>query len=90
MSCLFNIDFESLNEIGRRRSLNNNDSNRVLGILQSGSSCRNVADTFGVALSTSSRLFNRFNTTNSVFDSAWTVRPRVTTQRQDNFIIILS
>ena len=40
---MFNIDFESLNNMGRRWSLSNNDRNKALGILHSGLSCRNVA-----------------------------------------------
>jgi transposase len=52
-----------LNDIGRRRSLSNNDINKALEMLQSGLSCRNVAGTFGIAPSTISRVFNRFNAT---------------------------
>ena len=76
--------------MGRRWSLSNNDRNKALGMLQTGLSCRNVAGTFGVAPSTISRLFNRFNATNSVCDSARSGRPRVTTQSQDKFIRTLS
>ena len=83
---MFKFDFESLNEMGRRQFLSNNDRNGALGMLQSGSSCRNVAGTFGVAPSTISRLFNSFKATNSVFDSGWSGCRRVTTQRQDNFV----
>jgi hypothetical protein len=80
-SCLFNIDFESLNEMG---------SSDGLWMLQSGLSCRNGVWTFGVTPSTISILFNPFNATNSVCDSARSGRPRVTTQRQDNFIRTLN
>ena len=76
--------------MGRRRSLSNNDRNRALGMLQSGLSCRNVAGTLAVAPSTIARLFNRFNATNSVCDSARSCRPRVTTPRKDNFRRTLS
>ena len=76
--------------MGRRRSLSNNARNRAVGMLQSGLSCRNVTDTFGVAPSTIARLFNRFNATKSVCDSTRSGGPRVTTQRQDNFIRTLS
>ena len=55
--------------------------------IEYGLSCRNVADTFGVAIS---RLFNRLNVTNSMCDSAKSGHPRVTTQYQDNFIRTLS
>jgi transposase len=89
-SRLFNIDFESLNEIGRRRSLSNNDRNGALGMLLSGLSCRNGVWTLGVTPSTISILFNPFNATNSVCDSARSGRPRVTTQRQDNVIRTLN
>ena len=64
-SCLFNIDFELLNDMGRRRSLSNNDRNKALQMLHSGLSCRNIAGTYGVAPNTISRLFNRFNATHS-------------------------
>ena len=89
-SCLFNIDFELLNEMGKRRSLSNNDRNRALEMFQSCLSCRNVAGTFRVAPSTISRLFNSFNATNSVCGSTRFGYPRMTTQRQDNFIRNLS
>ena len=55
--------------------------------IEYGLSCRNVADTFGVAIS---RLFNRLIVTNSMCDSAKSGHPRVTTQYQDNFIRTLS
>ena len=81
-----NVDFESLNEMRRRRSLSNNDTNRALGMLQSCLSLKRCRYAYGVTPSTISRLFNRFNATDSVCDSARSGRPRVTTQRQDNFI----
>lgn len=72
--------------MGKRRHLSNNDTNGALGMLQSGLSRRNLAGTYGVPPSTISRLYNRLNATDSVCDSARSGRPRVTTQRQDNFI----
>ena len=66
--------------MGRRRSLSKNNKNSALGILLSGLSCRNVACTFEVAPSTISILFNRFNDTNSMCDSARSGYTRVTTQ----------
>ena len=76
--------------MGRRQSLSNNYRNRTLGMLQSGVPCRNYVGTLGVAPSTISRLFNPFNATNSVCDSARSGCPRVTTQRQDNLMRTLN
>jgi transposase len=76
--------------MGRRRSLSNNDRNKALEMLQSGLFCRNIAGTFGVAPSTISRVFSRFNATNSVCDSASSGGTRVTKQSQDKFIRTLS
>ena len=52
--------------MGRRPSLSTNDRCQALGMLRAGQSSRQVAAGFGNAQSTMSRLFQRFNTTQSM------------------------
>ena len=60
---------------------------RAIGRLQAGDSATSVANHFGVALSTITRLWRRFLTNGNTQDNPRTGRPRVTSTRQDRHIL---
>lgn len=66
--------------------LNNDNRNRILGLLEAGISQSEVARRYNVARSTISRLVERVRLTGTVSDRPRTGQPRVTSQRQDNYI----
>ena len=59
---------------------------RAIGIIQAGTPKRDVALWFGVHRNTISSLWRRFQTTGSGSDRPRSGRPRVTSQRQDQYI----
>ena len=63
---------------------------QALGMLRAGQSRQRVANVFGVAKSTISRLVERFNATYSVHDRSRSGRPRATTSRQDRYLCNLT
>ena len=62
------------------------DRNRAIGLLQEGTSQRDVATTLIVHINSIFRLWNRFQVTGSTRDRRRIGRPRVSTARQDRFI----
>lgn len=66
--------------------LNNDNRNRILGLLDAGMSQVDVARRFHVARSTVVRLLRRYRQTGSVSDRRRTGSPRVTSRRQDVYI----
>ena len=66
--------------------LDNSSRDRAVGMLELGASQADVARRFGVSRMTISRLWRRFQTTNSTADRPRSGRPRVTTPRQDRMI----
>ena len=66
--------------------LDNSSRDRVVGMLELGASQADIAQRFGVSRMTISRLWRRFQTTNSTADRPRSGRPRVTTPRQDHMI----
>lgn len=72
----------------QRRHLNTADMNRPIGMLEPGRSQRQVANVFGVSQSVISRMLNRYQTFGRVDRRHGGGRQRVTTGRQDRFLII--
>ena len=66
--------------------LNNDDRNRILGLLEGGLSQTQVALRFNVARCTINRLVQRYRATGSVADRPRAGAPRVTSRRQDVYI----
>ena len=61
-------------------------SHRAIGMIQAGTPQRDVALRFGVHLNTIRSLWRRFQTTGSGSDRPRSGRPRLTSQRQDQYI----
>ena len=68
------------------RRLPRDERLRAIGMLQTGTSQREVANTFNVSKSVISRLWNRYQQTQNVDDRPRSGRPRSTTRAQDRFI----
>ncbi|MEW8547199.1 MAG: helix-turn-helix domain-containing protein [Candidatus Thiodiazotropha sp.] len=66
--------------------LSENERNQALGMVRANMSIRQVARHFHCHSSTVSRLLNRVQQTGTTRDRPRPGAPRVTTQRQDNFI----
>lgn len=71
-----------------RRKLSQDEGNRAVGMLQSGRTQREVAESFNVSVSVINRLFSRFNETGTVSERPRTGAPRRTTEAQDRFITV--
>ncbi|XP_071088871.1 uncharacterized protein [Haliotis cracherodii] len=67
--------------------LSGNERQQTIGRLQAGQSAQVVANAFNVNVRTIYRLQHRHNTTKASEDRPRSGRPRVTTPRQDRFII---
>ena len=65
------------------------DRGRAIGRLEAGQSIGNVAQHFNTHKTMISRLWNRYNATNSTNDRPRSGRPRVTTAQQDRYIRVL-
>ena len=63
------------------------ERNQAIARLQLGESRTDVANRFGVALTTVSRLWTRFQANGNTADNPRTGRPRVTSARQDRTIV---
>ena len=61
---------------------------RAIGKIQAGTPQRDVALRFGVYRNTISSLWRRFQTTGSGSDGPQSGRPRVTSQLQDQYIMV--
>ncbi|KAK7112332.1 hypothetical protein V1264_011803 [Littorina saxatilis] len=70
-----------------RRKLSDLDRGRAIGWLQDGVAARQVAQRLAVAPSVIIRLKQRFHATGRVQERQGSGRPRVTTQREDRFIL---
>jgi len=73
-----------------RRRLSDADRGRALGWLQEGVTLREVGNRLGVTHSVIQRLRDRFNNTGSVQEPRRSGRPRLTTRRQDHFVVLSS
>ena len=73
-----------------RRRLSDADRGRALGWLQEGVALREVGNRLGVTHSVIQRLRDRFNNTGSVQEPRRSGRPRLTTRRQDHFVVLSS
>ena len=76
--------------MGRRNGMTSDQRERAIGMLNAGSSVRDVARHFGYHERTIHRLKTKFNQTGSVSDRPRSGRPRKTTGRQDRYIVTSS
>ena len=74
--------------MSQKRRLSADNMNRAIGMLQAGCDQRQVATTFNVSQSVISRMWNRFQTLGRVSRRYGGGRQRVTTLRQDRFLVI--
>ena len=72
----------------QRRRLTTEELARAMGMLEHGSSQRRVANVFGVSQSVISRAWNRFQTSGSATQHHDGGRQRVSTPRQDGFLVV--
>ena len=80
----------TMEQQAQRRRLSAEDMARGVGMLLGGSSQREVAGALGVSQSVVSRFWNRYQTTGTVTPRHSGGHPRVTTQREDRYLLVQS